>query len=460
MLILLPITAVMSFSQSTDRIGFEPQLIQSVPLIQADKAHQLGVTGRGVRVVVIDNFTPERGDPCSGDFVHGDWVKGVLEAVAPDANIVEVDVRLDIPGTSESPCYGFSSGVLERALETAWNMHQVTPIQVINYSIGGGRFDDWCNSGVTPTGIWIRRLVDEGVMFVTASGNAGLSKSTGFPGCMRETISVGAVYDYDDNAVERAGDLCSAIPEVDKVTCYSNAAFFLDVLAPGSIITVTPQLASLGTSASSPHVAGTIALLLQLDPSLRLQEIRNIIQTTGKPVLDSRNGLTFPRIDALAAVQDVMANLNNSPQVSLRVQPVQPIAGQIMFFNADASDADGDPLTFTWLLDGELQDATSASTTWESATVGTHTVRVTVFDGRGGEGAAEQTFEVLGTPASAATIVARALDQNNNSLLDDDEIEMAIRLWITSQPVDETSIIIADEAINELIAMWIRADSF
>jgi len=42
-----------------------PELAQSLSLIGAAAAHQLGVRGKGVSVIVIDNFTRNRKDPCN-----------------------------------------------------------------------------------------------------------------------------------------------------------------------------------------------------------------------------------------------------------------------------------------------------------------------------------------------------------------------------------------------------------
>jgi hypothetical protein len=64
-----------------------------------------------------------------------------------------------------------------------------------------------------------------------------------------------------------------------------------------------------GTSMSSPHAAAVAALLLQKDPGLTVNEIENILKTTGKSVLDSRVGRSFPRVDAGAAVNSLITPL-------------------------------------------------------------------------------------------------------------------------------------------------------
>src|SRR5574337_1287967 len=108
-----------------------PNLKESLPLIGVDQVHALGITGRGVRVLVIDNFTPNPLDPCNA-FVHGDWVAGVLKAVAPGAELLTLDVPLDVP---TDHCYAFSTSSLENALRSAREYHHQFGIDVINYSI-------------------------------------------------------------------------------------------------------------------------------------------------------------------------------------------------------------------------------------------------------------------------------------------------------------------------------------
>jgi cysteine-rich repeat protein len=53
---------------------------------------------------------------------------------------------------------------------------------------------------------------------------------------------------------------------------------------------------------ATPHAAGVAALLLDASPGLAPAAVRQALSSTGVPIFDSRNGLTFPRIEALAAL--------------------------------------------------------------------------------------------------------------------------------------------------------------
>jgi hypothetical protein len=48
-----------------------------------------------------------------------------------------------------------------------------------------------------------------------------------------------------------------------------------------------------------------VAILLEVRPSLTPDEIEAVLKSNGKPILDTRNGLTTPRLDLFAAVSAV-----------------------------------------------------------------------------------------------------------------------------------------------------------
>ena len=64
-----------------------------------------------------------------------------------------------------------------------------------------------------------------------------------------------------------------------------------EIVAPGAYINTTQNNAGYnftsGTSYAAPHVSGAAALLLQKNPDLHHHEIKSILLTTVKPVLDA-----------------------------------------------------------------------------------------------------------------------------------------------------------------------------
>jgi subtilisin family serine protease len=96
----------------------------------------------------------------------------------------------------------------------------------------------------------------------------------------------------------------------------------LDVAAPDRVTTTAlPSFA--GTSASAPHVAGTVALLLQVDPSLTPADVERVIGETALDVGAAGYDLEagYGRIDAEAAV-DLALNGAQPPEDGTTVDVV------------------------------------------------------------------------------------------------------------------------------------------
>lgn len=77
----------------------------------------------------------------------------------------------------------------------------------------------------------------------------------------------------------------------------------------------------------------------------------------------------------------------------------------------------------------------------------------------GGHDPAAQNVQRLLDQLAGGNTIEQALDANGNGLLDDDEIQTAIQLWIRGEPVPGTDGQIIDDAkITELIRKWIRGE--
>ncbi len=116
-------------------------------------------------------------------------------------------------------------------------------------------------------------------------------------------IAVGAVPSNTPNSIEpfsSQGPVSISFPPESRPKP--------DVVAPDRISTTLPGFNPFaGTSAAAPHVAGTIALMLDKNPSLTPEEVAAILGDTatdlGQPGFDNVFG--FGRVDALDAVESV-----------------------------------------------------------------------------------------------------------------------------------------------------------
>jgi subtilisin family serine protease len=119
---------------------------------------------------------------------------------------------------------------------------------------------------------------------------------------------------YDSNVGGLNWGICpDNTTAADQVTCFSNSASYLSLLAPGALITAAGSTMG-GTSQATPHVAAAIAILRGARPTESLSSTLNRLTSTGVRITDTRtppNNLTFPRIDVLTALGSVNDNFTS-----------------------------------------------------------------------------------------------------------------------------------------------------
>ncbi len=307
-------------------------LDQTVRQIRADRVHARGVGGAGTVIAVLDTGVdashPDLAEAldheecfcidkcCPGESArrsgpgsaatldgHGVHVAGIAVSrgriaptgVAPQAGLVAVRV-LDNDGE------GFLSDWLA-ALD--W-LHVHRPdVRIVNMSLTSFEVfpepcdiacrvdDDTCALNVM-FGEIIDRLYRRGALVFAAAGNRTqpdeLLHTLPSPACVSRAIAVGAT------------------GAVDEVAGFSKSGPMVDLLAPGSFV-VSSDLGGTGvrsgTSMATPHAAGAAALLMSARPGAAAGRIEDVLQATGVPIVDRRNGLWFPRIDVFAALAAV-----------------------------------------------------------------------------------------------------------------------------------------------------------
>ncbi len=292
----------------------ESRALMNVPAVEST----YGLTGAGVNVAILDtgisaahawlsdSVVAQRcflSSGCPGGGTtgtnaadgngHGTHVAGIITSnnatnrgIANGAGIVAIKILSDAGSGSWSD--------ILLGLEWVYTNRTTYNIRAVNMSLGGGLYSGYCDSSDAAGANVVNRLTSAGVAVFVASGNDGSSTQVSSPGCLQNAISIGAVYDRGAS--------------INKVTSYSNGNSTLDLLAPGSYITSSvPGGGSAtweGTSMATPMAVGVAALLFQQNPSLTVAQLVAKMKSTGVSVLDARNGLTFPRINALAAVQN------------------------------------------------------------------------------------------------------------------------------------------------------------
>jgi hypothetical protein len=297
-----------------ENTSFEHTLAASLPQIRQLDVAATGRVGAGATVAVLDtgvDFTRAAFGSCSApgvtgckvqyanDFAtndnqadahgHGTNVAAIVLGVAPGAKVLALDVFNG--GTAPG------NAILSAIDWTIANRNTYN-IAAMNLSLGSGSYSSPCTTDYFATAITNAR--NAGILAAIASGNGALSSAIASPACVPAAISVGAVYDGNVGGVSYSA--CSdASTTADKVTCFSNSASFLSVLAPGAPISAGGIVMS-GTSQAAPHVAGAIAVLRAAFSSESLNQIAARVTDTGRQVTDPRNNVTKRRLDLQAAV--------------------------------------------------------------------------------------------------------------------------------------------------------------
>lgn len=318
--------------------------------IGADLVWAEGIDGSGVNVAILDTGIqfdhPELADSYMGgyDFVdndeipedphgHGTHVAGIITGngvsqiasnyatgVAPGAGVYMLRV-CDANG------YCMEDDIMA-AMEYA--VYNLTDIKIMSISLGGGLYTGE-NCDTDPLAQKVNWVVENGITVAAAAGNDPRGVSS--PGCASGAIAVGAVdkegYVPDWSGRGKALDIVA--PGVDILSSYS-------CLAVGDCTKIWYAYMS-GTSMATPHIAGTVALLLQANPSLTINKIKDALYTTADPARCCRRYWRGICIRPLMCTPDEEgAGIVNAYEAYLAVKPVAAC-----FVNADCDD--GNPCT-------------------------------------------------------------------------------------------------------------------
>lgn len=203
------------------------------------------------------------------------------QGVAPNANVIPVKV-LNQNGR------GWSSAIA-RGIEYVANLHinelAGSPM-VVNMSLGGSSLDALEKAAID-------YAIANGVIICASAGNAG-TNGMGYPGAYPPVISA-AASGWVQQFTTADWWYNLDVPDPNNPNDFYIATFSsrqkpgqdLDIAAPGDDTIGPYQVNShqsyyylSGTSMASPHVTGTVALMLQKNPSLTADQAETILEST------------------------------------------------------------------------------------------------------------------------------------------------------------------------------------
>lgn len=290
---------------------------------------------RGNPVASTPRDTHTHGTHVAGT-IHGGAASGTAIGVAPGAEMMH---GLVLPGGTGT--FVQVVAAMQWALEPF--DHTGAPAgrgaHIVNLSLGpqaGGVVDEM----VDP----VRNLFHAGVFVVAAIGNCG-DGCHGSPGNIYEAVGVGSSDVNDDIASTSGGGLVHAREFSAPPRDWPDSWMTPDLSAPGvDVLSAAPgggyQVLS-GTSMATPHVAATVALMIEADPELTVADALDTLSSTA--YFDDRYGPERPnsrfgagRIDAFGTVAAVVTDTGvegtvtdtatGSPLAGVRVE--EPVTGR------------------------------------------------------------------------------------------------------------------------------------
>ncbi|MBL8643316.1 MAG: S8 family serine peptidase, partial [Rhodospirillaceae bacterium] len=304
-----------------------PQLLNTVPLVNAEKAWAHGYRGQGQAIVIIDNginagHAMFRGKiAAEACFSNAGLLPG-LENLCPEGrqSVIGPGAASFCPGAKAgtygvcdhgSHVAGIAAGDNAAAagrLRGIAPEAKLIPVQVFTRTrgcpdcLGARSYTNYCAGYAMESAI--QTLRDLRVLTAVAAGNDGAPNAISYPACIRDAVSVGSIG-------------LSARPST-----FSNASSLLDLYAPGervrSAVHGAPEAydSYSGTSMSTPHVAGAVAVLKSKLPTATADQLEYALKSSGIAVTSPSWSWTNPRIDVGAAV-DVVGIEPPPPGVSM-----------------------------------------------------------------------------------------------------------------------------------------------
>ena len=246
------------------------EIPKGVQMIQAPMYWEKGNNGKGIKIAILDtgcdknhpdlkdrviggqNFTnDDGGDPdIFNDYNgHGTHVAGTIAASKNDNGVIGVAPEADllilkVLGEDGTGNFEWITKAINYAIEEK--------VHIISMSLSSPSPEESTHEA-------IKRAVEKNILVICAAGNGGdnnpVTEELGYPGAYNEVISVGAIgfSGQFSNFTNTNKEVDLVAPGEGILSCYPSS------LVEDSKI---PYKKLSGTSMSTPHVTGALALLI------------------------------------------------------------------------------------------------------------------------------------------------------------------------------------------------------
>lgn len=323
--------------------GVHTVLDVAAPVCKAPPTWDLGFTGAGVTVAVVDtgiyphadltkngnrisafyDLVNNRGNPYD-DNGHGTHIAGCIagdgfnsggkyRGTAPKAQLVGVKV-LDREGS------GKLSTVIA-GIQWCLKNKEKFGIRVINLSLGSTASTGYTDDPLCKA---VESAWQAGIVVCAAAGNEGPDPQTiDSPGIDPMIITVGATDDNDtvlttDDLIASYSSRGPTIDGLAKPDLFAPGTDIVSLTAPGSYLAKelkdksvgSDYLSMSGTSMATPLAAGVAALIIQLSPGITPDQVKLLMTTMAQPLFRNQTGENAGLVDALESVQKLRSEIN------------------------------------------------------------------------------------------------------------------------------------------------------
>ncbi len=359
------------------------------------------------------------GSPARNSSWHGTHVAGTIAALMDNGLYgtgIAPRVRL-LPVRALGRCGGYTSDIVDgirwaAGIDIAGVPRNLNPARVINLSLGSAGS---CSAAFQSA---INDAHAKGAIVVASTGNGG-ANAVYQPANCSGVIAVTAHAIDGDNAdyanigaettISAPGGGCGTLSAacVPGYTADGPAVYSLG--NSGVTVPASDNAAlKYGTSMAAPHVSGTIALMLSVNPALTRAEVTSLLRSAARPyvagstcTLPENSGLCGAGLlDAEAAlaaaapvVQVAMAKQIVAPAATVTLSgTAQPPSGSsIVAYQWRAAASNPAPVT--------LMNANSANASFVAPATGVYAFTLSATDELGIVGSASATVRVNSVPA-------------------------------------------------------------